>query len=219
METYKQKRNVKVEKTSDLLRISQDAATAHLDALGLTGAAEQKGLVWVVVRIQGEVYAPISGDVTAETWPGFRHRCFLPRYCRVYASDGSLAASMVTLWALADANTRTLAEGAELGVPEMETGYELPVPRALPRKQMEVTGSFHVKEDWIDANGHMNNCCYLDAVEETLGLAAIPKRFSVDYRHELLPGGETSVSSLREENTVTISGHGDVEHFRMKLEY
>ena len=219
METCKLTRNVCVKKTSDLLRISQAAATAHLDALGLTGAAKKNGLVWVIIRIHGEVYAPVNGEVTVETWPGVSQRGFLPRYCRIYAADGTLAASFVTLWVLADAESRTLAEGASLGVPEMETGYELPIPRALPRKRMEVTGTFRVKPEWIDANGHMNNCCYLDAAEETLHLTAIPKALWVDYRHELLPGSEARISSMQEENVVTISGHGDVEHFRMKLEY
>ncbi len=205
-------------RTSDFLRISQAAATAHLDALGLTGTAENKGLVWVIVRIRGEIYAPLPETFTVETWPGISRRGFLPRYCRILDGD-TVVASMVTLWVLADAESRTLSLGADLGVPELETGNELPFPRALPKKNAEKAAEFSVKSRWIDSNGHMNNCCYLDAAEDALGLTGLPKAFSVDYRHELLPGGHAAVSRVKEEENLHISGFGEKEFFRLLLEY
>lgn len=205
-------------RTSAYLRISQAAATAHLDALGLTGVAEQQGLVWVIVRIHGEIYGPLPENFTVETWPGVANRGFLPRYCRILSGDTVLA-SMVTLWVLANAKSRTMVMDANLGVPEIVTGFELPIPRSLPRKKMAAGTPFTVQEAWIDSNGHMNNCCYLDAAEDTLGLTAIPKAFSVDYRHELLPEGHAAVSCLQEGSVLYISGAEEKEYFRMKLEY
>lgn len=205
-------------RTSDFLRISQAAATAHLDRLGLTGKAEAQGLAWVIIRVRGELYAPLPETFTVQTWPGISRRGFLPRYCRILSGD-TVVASMVTLWVLADAATRTLALGADLGVPEIETGYELPIPRALPKKAGAHTADFTVDPQWIDSNGHMNNCCYLDAAEQTLGLTGLPKAFSVDYRHELLPGGSAGLCCHREENRTYVTGTGETEYFRMLLEY
>ena len=204
---------------TDLLRISQAAATAHLDDLGLTGAAEAQGLVWVIIRICGEIYRPISGNMTAETWPGVAKNGFLPRYCRLFDEAGNLAASLVTVWVLADAESRTLAANAALPVPELTTGNELPIPRALPRKRMDTVGSFSVKPEWIDSNGHMNNACYPLAAEEVLGIQPLPKVFWLDYRHELLPGQRADISAQREEETLFVSAAAEKEHFRMKLQF
>lgn len=205
-------------RTSDFLRISQTAASAHLEALGLTGVLEARGLVWVIIRIRGEIYKPLPQRFTVQTWPGIRQKGFLPRYCRILDGE-EVVANMVTLWVLADAKSRTLSLDTDPGVPELVTGWELPIPRSLKRKTMEKAGEFSVKPQWIDGNGHMNNCCYLDAAEETLGLSAIPGAFSVDYRHELLPEQRTAVCARWEENTLCLSGQGETECFRMKLEY
>lgn len=205
-------------RTSDFLRISQAAATAHLEELGLTGALEAQGLVWVIIRIRGEVYKPLPEKFTVQTWPGVRQKGFLPRYCRIL-SGNEVVASMVTLWVLADAESRTLALDTDPGVPELVTGWELPIPRSLKRKTMEKVGEFSVKPEWIDGNGHMNNCCYLDAAEDTLGITRLPTAFTVDYRHELLPGGSAAVCAQRDGNILYFSGEGEKEHFRMMLEY
>ena len=203
---------------SDVLRLSQMAATSHLDALGLTGRAEAEGLVWVIIRIHGEIYGPISGSLTAETWPGVAKSGFLPRYCRLFDESGRLVASLVTVWVLADAKSRTLA-AATLPIPDLTTGNELPIPRSLPRKRMETAGSFTVKPEWIDENGHMNNSCYPLAAEEVLGCQPLPKAFWLDYRHELLPGQTAELSALREEDTLFVSATAEKEYFRMKLQF
>jgi len=204
--------------TADYLRISQTAATAHLRALGLEGKLEQQGYVWVIVRISGKIYAPLPETFTVQTWPGVRHRGFLPRYCRLL-KDGAVLADMVTVWVLADAKSRTMALDIDPGVPELVTGDELPTPRSLPKKAVTDGREFAVEDGWIDANGHMNNCFYPYCAERTLGLTGLPKAFQVDYRHELLPGQRAAVAALWEENTVFISGFAEKEHFRMKLEY
>lgn len=205
-------------RTSDFLRISQTAASAHLAELGLTGTLEARGLVWVIVRIRGEIYKPLPAEFTVQTWPGVRQKGFLPRYCRILEGD-EVIASMVTVWVLADMESRTMVLDLDPGVPELVTGNELPMPRSLPRKRMERAGEFTVKPEWIDRNGHMNNCCYPDAAEDTLGITALPRAFSVDYRHELLPGRTVTVSALRDGEALYLSGAGETEHFRMKLEY
>ena len=204
--------------TADLLRISQEAATAHLRALGLEGKLEAQGYVWVIIRITGRIYAPLPPTFTARTWPGVRRRGFLPRYCRLLDGDRVLA-DMATVWVLADAKTRTLAADVDPGVPELVTGYELPAARALPKKSADGGAEFAVLDEWVDKNGHMNNCFYPHAAEKALGLTGLPKAFQVDYRHELLPGQTAKIASFREENKVFATGFSQIEHFRLMLEY
>lgn len=206
--------------TSDLLRLAQDAASAHLDAMGLTGVAEKQGLAWVIIRTHMECYAPISGEIRCETWPAPGKMGFRPRHCRFFSPEGTLLAQSVSLWVLADAQSRSLSVTADFPLPEILTGAELPLPRALPRKTMEPAGDFAVDPAWIDSNGHMNNTCYLRAAEEVLHLTGLPKRFTADYRAELLPGNTATVCAQREENVLRVAFLcGEKEHFRMILEY
>ena len=120
-------------RTSDFLRISQAAASAHLEALGLKGKLERRGLVWVIVRIRGEIYKPLPETFTVETWPGIRQKGFLPRYCRIL--DGSeVVASMVTLWVLADVKSRTMVLDLDPGVPELRVSCAVRMMRLLRRR-------------------------------------------------------------------------------------
>lgn len=204
-------------RTADYLRFSQTAAASHLKALGLEGKLEQQGYVWVIVRIHGRIYKPLPPTFTVRTWPGAAKGGFLPRYCRLLDGDTVLA-DMVTLWVLADASSRAMAQ-VDAGVPEMSTGYELPIPRALPRKQPEGGIPFTVQNNWIDENGHMNNCFYPQAAEDALGISRLPKAFWVDFRRELLPGQTAQICCREESDGLLLSGWGESEHFRMKLQY
>lgn len=209
-------------RSSDILRLSQEAAVRHVEVLGLAGVAEAQGLAWVIIRVRCELLAPLHpGEVRVETWPGETKNGMMPRYCRIYNADGQLAAQLVTIWVLADVQTRQMRPDAPIAVPAMLQGYEPPMPRGLPRKNMPQTGSFLVTPQQIDGNGHMNNACYLDAAEDAIGgVQGLLRGFAVDYRAEILPGAEVAVFSKQEEGLLLLSGKcGEKEHFRMTLQY
>ena len=208
-------------RTSDLLRLSQDAAFGHLQELGLGGVAEKLGYVWVITRVRGEILNPPDRTLRVETWPGKTRLGMMPRYCDMYNEDGTLAVRLLTVWVLADFRTRQMVQDPAVCVPDMTRGGEMPSPRSLARKLMPRVGGFMPAPGQIDGNGHMNNAAYLDAAEDSL---PFPPRalsaFAVDYRAEILPGTQVTVYATEQENCVFLSGScGEKEHFRMQLTY
>ncbi len=202
-----------------LLRLSQDAAGEHLRLLGLHGKAEEMGLVWMIIRIHGEILRPLDGTLQISTWPMGSKRGFLPRYCEMRDESGALCARMTTLWVLADATTRTLRMDEPIFVPNMTRGDELPPPRGLPKKNLSHWGTFAVTDEQIDENGHMNNCQYA-ALAQPYFPQPLPRAFAIDYRAELLPRAHGDLWGGWDGEDLYLSGTcQDKEHFRMKFSF
>ena len=213
-----------VQNLSSLLRLSQEAAFRHLCLLGLEGVVEKEGLAWVIIRSSGKIYAPPTGRCRISTWPGKTRAGMMPRYFQIHLPDGTLAMELVSVWMLADVQSRQMRLDLKLPIPDMTRGDELPFPRHLHKMDLPPVGQFTVTDALIDENGHMNNAVYPDTalrvLQENLPL---PKSFSVDYRNELLPHSTAQVFALweeGEERTLHLSGYAqDVESFRMKFTY
>jgi len=206
---------------SKLLRLSQRAASGHLNALGLEGEVEKQGMVWVIIRTGGEIFAPLQGDITVTTWPGKSKSGMMPRYCEMHNADGTLALRLVSVWMLADAKNRQMRLDAKIALPDLSRGDELPFPRHLPKKDLPALGSFTVTQDMIDANGHMNNAAYPDAALAFADKSAeLPKTFCLDYRNEILPQTTVLVGGAWQENLLLLGGRSeDKEYFRMQFTY
>ncbi len=202
-----------------LLRLSQDAAFAHLKELGLHGKAEEMGLAWMIVRIHGEILRPMAGEIQVTTWPMAGKLGFLPRYCQMRDENGALCAHLTSLWVLADAASRTLRTDEPILVPDMTQGGELPIGRSLPKKNLPHLGTFAVTDQQIDENGHMNNCQYA-ALAQPYFPQPLPREFTIDYRAELLPHAHGELWGGWDGNILSLSGTcGDKEHFRMKFSF
>ena len=203
------------------MQTSQKAAFGHLCDLGLKGAAEEKGLAWIIIRTCGELYAPLVGDITVTTWPGKTRTGMMPRYCHFYDSEGRLLCKLLSVWALADVQSRSMRLDAELPIPDMTRGDELPFPRHLPKRELPPLGVFSPTEDSIDENGHLNNAAYPHYAFAAAGLAeTLPKTFCVDYRNEILPQNSVRVCGAWENESLLLSGVDDnKEYFRMKCTY
>ncbi len=206
---------------SEILRVAQQAAGAHLAALGLEGEERRQGLVWVIIRTRCEILEQPGPELTAVTWPGTPRGGMMPRYCELFSPDGRLAARLATTWVLADAATRQMRLDAPIPVPDLSRGDEPPMARSLPRKELPFLASFVPSPGQIDANGHVNNAAYLDAAMSAAGhllQSRTISAFAVDYRVEILPGTEVSVFGALEENTLYLCGKSETkEHFRMTL--
>ena len=202
---------------SGLLRMSQQAATRHLDELGLTGYVERQGLVWVIVRTHGKFFSSPGETLDITTWPGKSRAGLMPRHYQMFHPDGTPCLHLVSLWALADAESRKMRPDVAVPLPELTLPQEIPLPRAFPRRSDPLLGQFTVTPDYIDRNGHMNNAAYLEPVAPFLK-GRLPREFTVDYRAELLPGQRVDVCGQEEENALYLSGKvGDGEHFRMRF--
>lgn len=122
------------------------------------------GLLWMLVRCRLELYRQPRGQITVETF--LRKPTFATSLRDFTLRDGDgIFGTAVQTWGLVDENQRKLVNMKT--VPLMAT---LPTPTPersgalrhlnLP-EDMQYAGSWRVSPEEIDANGHLNNVCYI----------------------------------------------------------
>ena len=160
-------------KASRILAFLQDVAGDHSAVLGT--AQEQlidKNLFWAVIRHRVQITrTPRSGEkLRLETWPMPTTRTAYPRSTIAYDEAGNECFRSISLWILMDARTRAMVlpgkSGVEVG--GLLRGCELQVPSSLIPRDMRECQTRQVRFTDLDINGHMNNCRYLDWVEDLL---------------------------------------------------
>ena len=111
----------------EFVRWMQDAAVAHADARGLTGATREAGATWVVRSHRIDYLRPaMAADrIKVMTWVAdFRRAFSLRRYRFVRATDGTVLAKGETDWVFVDEKT-----GRPKSVPEALKGmFDVPEP-------------------------------------------------------------------------------------------
>ncbi|MBE6916428.1 MAG: hypothetical protein E7470_00805 [Ruminococcaceae bacterium] len=223
-------------KASYLLRYLQEVAGDHSALLGTDRAQLiRRGLFWAVLRHRVQITRlPHAGEhIRVETWPMPTTRTAYPRSTIAYDEAGNEVFRCISLWVLMDEKTRAMVLPGKSGVEVsgMLRGCELTVPGSMmPREMQEVT-TRTVRYTDLDVNGHMNNCRYLDWVDDLLPsafhehhtirefalcyLSEIREGETLDLHWELSEGAVLSVEAVRSENAEA-SGHSRV--FSAKLE-
>lgn len=158
---------------SMLLFFVQDAATSHCVGLGMDwDSMAAKGMFWAVTRTKVEILRlPMHGEtVTVETWPMATTRVAYPRATAIYDANGELLARTVSLWVLMDLEKRTmiLPGKSNLEFTGADLGTELKPPAGLPSINGEAVSARTVRYSDLDINGHLNNCRYLDWVDDLM---------------------------------------------------
>lgn len=156
---------------SMLLFFVQDAATSHCAGLGMDwDSMAAKGMFWAVTRTKAEIYRlPRHGEtVTVETWPMATTRVAYPRATAIYDAQGELLARTVSLWVLMDIEKRSMILPGKSGLDftGADLGTELKPPLGLPSITGEAVSHRTVHYSDLDINGHLNNCRYLDWVDD-----------------------------------------------------
>ena len=156
---------------SMLLFFVQDAATSHCAGLGMDwDSMAAKGMFWAVTRTKAEIYRlPRHGEtVTVETWPMATTRVAYPRATAIYDAQGALLARTVGLWVLMDLQKRSMILPGKSGLEftGADLGTELKPPLGLPSITGEALSHRTVRYSDLDINGHLNNCRYLDWVDD-----------------------------------------------------
>lgn len=215
-------------RAASLLRYAQDAAWQHGAALGLTRDwYEEQQLVWLVRAVDLVVARPIPVgsrvDVTTAVvghrriWARRRVELRLPGD----PANGTPAATAQTDWVLIDGAGRLVripeSFGTLFGVPpadfEMSRVPPVPVPDGAHRVRLAV------RPQEVDPNGHLNNAVYLDWLEEAMAaaggatdLAALPRRYRVEYLQALTLGAGAAVVAWPEAGTAPGSGSAPAWH-------
>lgn len=158
---------------SALLGIMQDAATAQCAGTPADWTALAKqNLFFAVTRqhVQITRIPKYRETITVETWPGQTSRVAYPRNTVAYDEKGNELFRAISLWVLMDIRTRTMVLPGKSGLilPYATRGGELPAPSSIGLAQLTASAHRQVMYSELDLNMHMNNCRYLDWVQDLL---------------------------------------------------
>lgn len=212
-------------KNSQLLAILQEAAGEHSALLGADAdALKEKNLFWAMIRYHIEISRlPRAGEtVTVETWPMPTTRTAYPRATVAYDADGKELFRSVSLWVLMSFDTRAMVLPARSGV-EVNgcvRGNELSMPGSLLPKTLENCVERPVRFSDLDINGHVNNCRYMEWVDDLLGAdfheTNCPKQMVICYLSEVREGETVAISwALEDGGILSVDAHRKEEKMSM----
>ena len=180
-------------KNSRILAIMQQIAGEHSALLGVDQAAlDSKHLFWAVIRHRVQITRlPKSGEtIRVCTWPMPTTRTAYPRATAAYDDQGQELFRGISLWILMDMETRAMVLPGKSGVDVQGSlqGNELSLPGSLLPKELANTECRTVRFSDLDSNRHMNNCRYMQWVDDLLDAdfheANCPKELLVCYLSE-----------------------------------
>lgn len=224
-------------KASRLLAYLQDVAGEHSAILGTDqNQLMDKNLFWAVIRHRVQISRlPGSGEkLRIETWPMPTTRTAYPRSTIAYDEQGNECFRSISLWILMDAGTRAMVLPGKSGVEVngLLRGCELRAPSSMHPQQMGELEVRKVRYTDLDINGHMNNCRYLDWVEDLLPsafhahhevreftlcyMSEVRENEAVQLHWELSDGPVLTVEAVRQDEPAS-AGHGRVFSARMEL--
>ena len=223
-------------KASHILRFMQEVAGDHSAILGADrGLLMEKGLFWAVIRHRVQITRlPHAGEhIRVETWPMPTTRTAYPRSTIAYDEQGNECFRCISLWVLMDEKSRAMVLPGKSGVEVAGhlRGCELAAPGSMIPREMAEKTSRTVRYTDLDINGHMNNCRYLDWVDDLLPsafhahhvirefslcyLSEIRESETLDLHWELSDGPVLSVEALRAEDA---AGAGRSRVFSARIE-
>lgn len=218
-----------------ILFFAQDVAGSHCTELAVDHEVlADKRLFWAVIRHRVQVtrYPKAGERITVQTWPMPTTRSAYPRSTVAYDETGGELFRAISLWVLMDTDTRAMILPGKSGVVVngVLLGSELAAPGSMALMPAPNGVTRPVCFTDLDRNGHMNNCRYLQWVNDLLPSAFHEKNqakeFTVCYLSEaregqllrlnwtLSDGPLLAVDALREEADAP-GGHHRVFSVRM----
>lgn len=202
-----------------LLNYLQEAAGGHCEELELDWKhLHPMGLFWAVIRYRLQITRlPGAGEkITVETWAMPTTRTAYPRSAVAYDEKGNELFRSVSLWVLMDLSSRAMVLPGKSGVevPGLVRGDELATPNSLVVRTLSSGCSRGVGFTDLDLNGHMNNCRYLDWVQDLLPAAFFrenpPKLIQVCYLSEAREGDRVDMTwEMNAQRELTVEAHRD----------
>ena len=191
---------------SAMMDFLQEAATGAAIALHVSREETLRdyGAFWMLARIWYRLEEPVLWDdrLTVQTWHrGDGHGPSMYRDFDIFRA-GRRIGEGVSIWVLADAETRRLRRVSELPGFRETTGGERCKSRMLsklrPPVPLETAGTRQLGYSDCDVNGHVNNIHYADYV---LTNSFHAMAFSIIYQKKFLTFGH-STRNARLENVL-----------------
>ena len=206
-------------KNSRILAIMQQIAGEHSALLGVDQAAlDSKQLFWAVIRHRVQITRlPKSGEtIRVCTWPMPTTRTAYPRATAAYDEKGQELFRGISLWILMDMETRAMVLPGKSGVDVQGSlqGNELTLPGSLLPKELANTERRTVRFSDLDINRHMNNCRYMEWVDDLLDAdfheAHSPKELLVCYLSEARESEKIDIAwEVSQEDVLRVDAQRD----------
>lgn len=214
---------------SSMLQFMQDVAGEHSTRNGYSRLeCLKKNLVWIINRyhIKIERMPHYFENIRVYTWIGKSSHVAFTRYHEIFADDGSSLVKAASVWSIIEQTQRKLIVPSKYGIvfEGSETGSEIANKAPIVHLDAPNKNDFTVPYSYIDQNGHMNNCRYMDLVDDILcdSFEGRQRReICMEYNNEILRG-ETLHTEWGEENgLVYLKGTGpdDKIIFKMNIRY
>jgi acyl-ACP thioesterase len=218
---------------SGLANILVQAAIQSADQLGFGFKdLEQQQLVWVLSRLNIEIYKPLKWYDTAEveTWPKNIERLLYVRDFIVRNQYNEVVAKATSAWLAIDIRSR---RPKVMNKEQMEKFTRLRDKHAimeLPEKLNPVKGNSIFTQiptyyD-IDLNKHVTSVRYIDWIMDTFDMEYLnknyPKNLCINYLKETLPGEAIEVITASNGSDFQFEGNNKKQEcvaFRAKLNF
>lgn len=204
-------------KLSTLLSFLQEAAGGHCETMDLDWRhLLPRRLMWVVIRYRIHItrLPGVGEPVTVETWAMPTTRTAYPRSAVAYDREGKELFRSISLWVLMDMDSRAMVLPGKSGVevPGLLRGDELDTPGSMVLKTLGSDCSRTVAFSDLDLNGHMNNCRYMDWIQDVLPSRFYrehpPREVHVCYVSEAREGDRVDMTwELTEALTLQVEAH------------
>ncbi|MCR5033262.1 MAG: hypothetical protein K6A92_10405 [Lachnospiraceae bacterium] len=216
-------------RTSTLLRFLQEMSIAHTEELGMgRDKTLDKGLLWVITRQNLSITRMPEYDetITLRSYPGEMMHLFFPRYYEILSGNEVIITAQA-LWMLIDEKTRSFVFPEEYGIfipgdPKHTEEIDR-IPLRFPEQVSGLTeSSYKTRFSQVDINGHVNNACYFDMIEDLMPpeKCNITASLSIkaEYGNEIRPGEIVTIRSGYEASSLFFEGIGSKPKFRIKLD-
>ena len=205
-----------------LLRYFENIASMHGAAVG--DSPLEVPYRWVLLSYHVRVnYRPkINSRLTVKSWNRAVKGVTSCREFELYDEDGTLFCTAISNWVRVDGETGKLQRLGEAVAQQYDSeargNFDSPwIPKLKEAAVYDFEKHYTVDRNFIDANHHMNNVCYLDlancVVPQELWDRGESNTFSIHYRKASYYGEVLTCCYAEEENgsLVAVKGaEGDV---------
>jgi len=209
-------------KPGELMTAMQEMAGRHSLMLGC-GREDllKQDVIWVLARNEVDIYRmpQVNDVIVCTTYPGPARRTLYPRYHQFSLEDGTLLASGVGGWTLANIHTQRMADVPDIARNMPDTS-DLPRPVPFPRAVEHVEGEaitrvIDLRYTDIDVNQHVNNTRCADWACDLLGADVLREqpitRFVANYKQQILPTGPVTLTLRRAGSRFSMTCERDGE--------
>lgn len=197
---------------SSMLRHFQEAASSHVDTLGI-GISEMEAnthIAWVLTKMKIEIirYPKFKEHLTIETWPQLPNAIEFQRDFIIKDAEGNTIAKALSGWVIIDMETRELRRSNIVTLNHLDIKTDRAIgntfDRLMPEGEKTLIYNRAIRYSDIDLMGHLNNAKYIDFITDSFTVKEHTnqsiKALQIAFSHEALFGDEIKIVRAAAKN-------------------